>query len=477
MNYRNIIGFAVGPLSAAGLGLLTVPLIAGAFSPEDVGRLNILQVTVSFCLIFLTLGLDQAYVREFHESCDRAALLKICIIPGTLLLVVAIISSIFFRVELSRLLFGIAQPIYYWLTLVCVAAVFFSRFLSLVLRMQERGLEFSMSQAIPKALLLALVSGIIWSGISRDFLILQLTFMTSVLAVLIVILCYTGEQWYPAISAGISYGQLRALLKFGGPLVFSGLGYWGLVATSSIVLRALSTFSELGVYSIATSLAGVATVFQAIFSVVWAPIVYRWVSEQRDLARVHIVAQQALAAICGILLICGMFSWVADYLLPAKYADVKYLVPCAIIPPLLYTLSEVTCVGITISRRTMLTVWVTLAALCVNVLLNLLFARNHGAAGAVMANSVAYMVFFVARTEASAYAWRSFPRAKMYVIVGISVVLCLSTVTLAPLLPFHYALVWLGLVPLVAWSFRGELADATRLGCQAIGAMRIGRKV
>jgi len=395
MNFRKFLGFAFGPIASAAFGLITVPVVAWAFSPEDVGRLNILQVAVSFCLLLLVLGLDQAYVREFHESPDRASLLKACFTPGFVLLVVGGLVTMAFGSQLSRLLFGAGNPAYYWITLACVVVAFVSRFLSLILRMQERGLAFSMSQVIPKALMLALVGGIVWMGLSRGFLELQLAFLASTLAGVLIYLWNTRKQWRPAMAAKLDRLQVRSLLKFGTPLIFSGVAYWGLVATSSIALRSLSTFSELGIYSVAMSFAGVATIFQSIFSVVWAPIVYKWVAEGTDLSRVDAVARQALAIVCGIFVVCGLFSWLTDYVLPANYVTVKYLVLCAIVQPLLYTLSEVTCVGIGISRRTMLTVWVTLAALCTNVLLNLWLVPTHGAAGAFMANAVAYVVFLL----------------------------------------------------------------------------------
>lgn len=460
MKLSRVLGFALGPIASAAFGLVTVPLVAWAFSAEDVGRLNILQVTVSFCLLLFALGLDQAYVREFHESPDRARLLKACFTPGFALLVVGGVTTVAFGSQLSLLLFGTSNPAFFWITLVCVVAAFVSRFLSLILRMQERGLAFSMSQVIPKALLLLIVGGIVLFGLRRSFLALQLAFLASTIAVVLVYLWNTRNQWRPAIAANLDQKQIRSLLKFGTPLIFSGLAYWGLVATSSIALRSLSTFSELGVYSVAMSFAGVATIFQSIFSVVWAPIVYKWVAEGTDLSRVDSVARQALAVVCGIFVVCGLCSWLADYVLPAEYVNVKYLVLCAIVQPLLYTLSEITCVGIGISRRTMLTVWVTLAALCSNVLLNLWLVPAHGAAGAAASNAVAYVVFFVARTEASAYVWRQFPRMRLYVFVGLAVAFSLATVALAPMLPFHYALVWLVLLPIVAWCFRIELVDA-----------------
>ena len=467
MNARKIAAFAFGPVASAAFGLLTVPAIAWGFSAEDVGRVNILQVTVSLGLLMLVLGLDQAYVREFHESPDRARLLKGCFTPGFVLLVLGGMVSMAFGSQLSRLLFGADHPVFYWITLACVVATFVSRFLSLILRMQERGLAFSMSQVIPKALMLALVGGIVLLGLSRSFLELQLAFLASTIAVVLVCLWNTRRQWRPAIAAKLDWKQLRSLLKFGSPLIFSGLAYWGLIATSSFALRSLSTFSELGIYSVAMSFAGVATIFQSIFSVVWAPIVYKWVAEGTDLTRIDGVARQALAVVCGIFLVCGLFSWLTDYVLPAEYINVKYLVLCAIVQPLLYTLSEITCVGISISRRTMLTVWVTLAALCTNVLLNLWLVPAHGAAGAVIANAVAFVVFFVVRTEASARVWRQFPRVRLYIFVSLAVIFSLATVALGPTLPFHYALVWLALLPVIAWCFRAELLDMVSSGRRA----------
>jgi O-antigen/teichoic acid export membrane protein len=143
---------------------------------------------------------------------------------------------------------------------------------------------------------------------------------------------------------------------------------------------------------------------------------------------------------------------------------VKYLVLCAIVQPLLYTLSEITSVGIGITRRTVLTIWVTMAALCANVLLSLWLVPMHGAAGAVVANAVAYLVFFVARTETSANVWRQFARARLYVFTSLGVAFAVVTVSLGPTLPFHYALLWFAFTPVVCWCFRVELAELLAAG-------------
>ena len=469
MNIKKISGFALGPLVSAVLGLLSVPLMAWIFSPADIGRMNLLQVLLSFSLLLTLLGLDQAYVREFHASNDRPALLKACFAPGFLLLCVVLLATVPFGCQLSHWLYGEDNFWFYFFTLICVMANYVSRFLSLILRMQERGLAFSMSQILPKALQLMLLGVIVLAGLEKNFLTLLWVTMASMVAVLFVYALNTRDQWQIAMTAHPSVVQFRLLLRFGLPLVFSGLAYWGLTATSILVLRANSTFGEMGIYAVTSSIAGSVAIFQSIFTVVWPPTVYKWVEQGVDMTRVDGIARQALAVVCGIFVLVGVFSWLVDYMLPVHYVSVKYLVLCAIAPVLLYTLSEITCVGIGITRRTMLTIWVTLAALFTNVFLSLWLVPVYGASGAVIANALAFLVFFVARTEASARVWRQFPRQRLYIFVSVALMLAVGTVAIGPNLPFPVALVWLGLLPMVVFFFRSEGAELLVFGRNAWG--------
>lgn len=425
MDLKKILGFALGPVAGAAFGLITVPVVAWAFSAADVGRLNILLVTQSFGLLLVVLGLDQAYVREFHESKNRARLLKACFAPGFVFLLLGAALTIPFRSEVSNIIYGAPDSMFFWLTLASIVAVFLSRFLSLILRMQERGLAFSMSQVVPKALLLLLLGGVVLFDLPRSFRVLLWLSFLSTLVVAAVYAWNTRGSWLPAFSARLDKHEVKSLLEFGFPLIFSGLAFWGLAAAATIALRTWSTLDNLAIYSVANSFAGAAVVLQSIFTVVWAPTVYKWSAQGVDLQVVDRVALQILALIGVFLALCGAFSWVCDWLLPAHYAHVKYLVPCMMMQPLLYTLSEVTCVGIAIQRRTIWTVWITLAAMVTNMLLCMLLVPRHGATGAAAANALAFTVFFVARTEVSARIWRPFPRAQLYfaivVFVGLAV--------------------------------------------------------
>ncbi|MBD3768391.1 MAG: oligosaccharide flippase family protein, partial [Gammaproteobacteria bacterium] len=414
MNARKVLAFSVGPIGAAALGVITLPIVAWLFSPEDIGRLTMLNVTVSFALLLFSLGLDQAYVREFHEVQDKPGLLKAVFIPGFVILLLVLAGLAFSPWSPSLLLFGIDSL---FLTILLYAAIllsFGSRFLSLILRMQERGLAFSMSQLLPKLLFLVVVLGYVWLGAEAVFDNLIMANFLSLLAVFIVYAWNTRKDWLPAFSASIDKAKQSQMIRYAIPLIGSGVAFWGLTTMDKVFLRSLSSFEELGIYSIAVSFAGAALVFQAIFSTVWAPVVYKWAAEGVDPQKIKNVIDYVTLAVVVIWSLAGMFSWVVPYILPPEYNNVQYILLAAMAYPLLYTLSEATGVGIGIKRKTMFSLLAAIVALVFNAIGNWLLIPIYGAAGAAMASAVAFFIFFAIRTEASSKLWESFERWRMY---------------------------------------------------------------
>ena len=157
MNIKKIFHFSIGPIGAALLGILTVPILAWSFSPEDIGRFTVLQIIMSFSCILFTMGLDQSYVREYHESPDEAVLFK------TVLIAPLVIFSLFIIIFLNNIIliseksYQINSSYLSWITILGVLLTILLRYISLTIRMQERGLLYSVSQLTPKLLLLFLI--------------------------------------------------------------------------------------------------------------------------------------------------------------------------------------------------------------------------------------------------------------------------------------------------------------------------------
>lgn len=452
MDRRRILQFAIGPIGSAFFGLVSVPVVAWFFTVEDVGRIAMLQVAISFSVSLCCLGLDQAYVREYHESDDKPALLKNAIAPG-LAVLIAIIAITFMTsaTMLSRLLFNLDSVAISIVIALCVFIAFISRFLSLILRMQERGIAYSMSQILPKLVFLALIGCFVITHAKNSFENLLLAHAVSLFCVLIIFGRSTVSIWFAALKKSIDHILQLKLLRFGLPLVFAGLAFWGLNVMDRIFLRGMSTYEQLGVYSVAVSIAGVAVIFSSIFNTIWMPTVYKWIAENKNLDVVQQVSDNVLAAIYFTFVFFGLFSWVLPFLFPSSYSDVQYIVMACAAGPLLYMLSETTAVGIGATRRTGYAMMASGCAVVLNGLGNYFLIPFYGAAGAAVATAIAFLFFFIIRTELSIWLWKKRERSKLYLTTISCVMLAVYSALLSKSNP--YTSVGLSLVFLIVGFF------------------------
>lgn len=422
MKLRKIITFAIGPIGSSALGLLTLPVITWLFSPDDVGRISMLNIAISFCTLLFCLGLDQSYVREYHNEPSKGRLLKSVIFPGLIVLSVSCLFLIAFQIDLSQLLFNEKNSNISIITILILFSCFIGRFLGLILRMQERGLAYSLSQLTPKLTILIVIGACYFIFNEHTFLQLVVANFVGYFVVLLTLVWSTRVDCTKAINSSLDYKKIRPMLIFGYPLILGGVAFWGLTAIDRIFIRTFSGFDQLAIFSVAVSLAGAASILQSVFSTIWTPIVYKLENtEDEGLSVVNKVSNFVLIAVVVIFCLGGLLSWVTDYFLPSSYSSVKYLLISCLGYPLLYTLSESTVVGIGISRKTVYSMLASLIAFVVNIVGNYLLVPKFGAAGAAVSTSFSFWVFLVVRTEFSIISWKKIARLEIYIFTFLCV--------------------------------------------------------
>ena len=422
-----------------------------------------LQVTIGFSTLLFSLGLDQAYVREFHEVTDKPSLLKRALLPGLILLATTLLTLLMFGSTLASWLFEIPEWHLSLLASTALLAAFISRFLSLVLRMNEQGLAYSMSQLLPKLLLLAVIGTYVVVGAEKSLTNLVIANTSALVFVCIVFAYNTRREWLASVTASLDTQHLKHMLRFGLPLILGGIAFWGLTAIDKIFLRTLASFEELGLYSVAVSFAAAATILQSVFSTVWAPTVYKWASTGRGLDNINKVSRYILALVVLGFSIAGLMSWVVTIFLPNDYSAVQWIVVSCVGFPLLYTLSETTVMGIGITKRSSFSMAASALAFCVNLVGNWFLVPKFGASGAAVSTCISFLVFFVLRTEFSIYVWRPIPRMLLYTYTGV-IVAGASIFTLwGELLGIWMSVFWLFVLGSCFWVFRKEALEVLRL--------------
>lgn len=418
MNRKIVLGYAIGSIGSGLIGFATLPIITWFYTPQDVGRMAMLQMFTSFSILLFCLGFDQYYVREYHESQNKAQLLQKVLLPSCLFALFFLIGVFLFQPTLiSSWLYEIDSIYLSILTILCFIVALLSRFLSLILRMQDRSFAFSMSQLLPKILLLCFVAITVIMSFSQDTFNLLTANVLAIVMATIIYLWNTYKDWSVIFTTKFDFSGFSQQLQFGLPLVISGCAYWGVTSIDKIFLRYFSSYTELGLYSVAVSIASVAALLGGIFNTIWAPLVFKWVSENIvDYQKIDFISESVLAAIFFVTVLSGLFSWIIPFTLPQTYDEVQYLVTLCLLAPCFYTLSETTAVGITIMKKTRYSMYSSLLACIVCLILAFFLVKEYGAMGAAISLAIATFSFYVFRTLFSNFVWRVLPYKKSFLV-------------------------------------------------------------
>jgi len=225
VNIKKIAGFAIGPIGGAFLGFITLPLTAWFFTVEDIGRIAFLQVIIAFSTMLFGLGLDQAYVREYHERENKTNLWMQVTLPGLVLLLFFSFFLIINPYFLSDYFFDEKNVWMSILVLIAFIANYLTRFFSLILRMQEKAFLFSMSQIWPKLINIILLISFVFVYENKYFIHLLCALAISNLIACLFFAWNTKSEWLFVENLHFSFNELKSLLKFGMPLIVGGLAF------------------------------------------------------------------------------------------------------------------------------------------------------------------------------------------------------------------------------------------------------------
>lgn len=418
---KRFFGFSIGPVVGAFIGFVTVPLTTWLVAPEEFGKASMYTTVQQLSVLVLVLGLDQAYVREYNEVKDRKSLLQHSFFIPILLSVLLLILLLSFYQYVSTALFG-GTSLYSVLVLgISIISMIFFRFNSLIIRMEEKALLFSSMQIFQKLFNLIFLVLLLLAVKSYSMIITA----NAVSFLLTGIFCfyYTKNHWTLSFKIDISF--LKPLLRFGIPLIFSGIFMWVLNSMDKVALRLWTDFNELGIYANAFRLSALMLIFQQAFTTFWTPTAYRWYANDVSKDRFIKVNNALTFAMILFFFVIVKFKWILFYILEESYHPAVYIFPFLLVCPIMYTIGETTGIGIGFKRKTIFMTLSTITAAIVNLIGNFILVPKYGALGAAIATALSYIVFFWCRTLISNFLWKGVSLS-YHLITHIIIVLMLT---------------------------------------------------
>ncbi|GAA0747842.1 oligosaccharide flippase family protein [Clostridium oceanicum] len=419
---KRFIAFSMGPIFSAVLGFIIVPVTTYFVVPEELGKSSMYTMLLSISTLFIYLGLDQAFVREFNIEEDKKKLfLNSLIVPFIFSIVVGILYIIFYE-KISISLFESKQR--YIIVMLAIALPFtvIDRFNLLLLRMQEKARIYSLMNIMNKLLnMIVLIPYLLY--IDKSFKgIVTATFISLIMTVLIEFY-FTKEYWLNKFK--LDYALLNKIFRYGFPLIPASVIVWFLNSMDKIAMRQWSTFNEIGLYSAAFKIVTVLNIIQQAFCTFWSPTAFRWYEEGAENSRYEKVSKIVMCFMSFMFIGIVLFRNLIIKIMSPDYVSASVIVPFLLFLPIMYTVSEATTLGISFSRKTGYNILVSVVAAVVNYILNYSLVPKYGALGASIATGICYVVFFWMRTLISRKLWFKF-EIKFYILNTIFMVLLAS---------------------------------------------------
>ncbi|MFL0268887.1 lipopolysaccharide biosynthesis protein [Candidatus Clostridium radicumherbarum] len=402
---KRLTSFSVGPFIAAIFGFITVPVTTYLVSPADFGKSAMYTMGYSISTLFIFLGLDQAFVREFNEYKDKSELFwNSLIIPLIFSILIGGFYVVFYK-AISILMFDSVEQYIIIILAVSLPFAVLDRFNMLVLRMEEKAKIYSLFSILNKLLaLLVLIPYLIF--IDRSFKgIINATFINLII-ICIVESYFVKHVWKRKFI--INKAMLIKMFKFGLPLVPATIIGWFLSSMDRLALRQWSTFNEIGIYSAAFKIVAILTLIQQAFTTFWTPTAFRWHKEGIENSTYMKVSKLLLTIMVLVFSSIVLFKDIIIKLLSSNYISASKSIPFSLFFPIMYTISETTTLGILFSRKTSYNIIISVIAAISNYIGNYLLVPKFGAMGASISTGIAYIIFFWCRTLISRKLWFKF---------------------------------------------------------------------
>lgn len=405
MNFlKKLFGFSIGPVLGMFVSLITIPITTYFINPTEYGKSAMFTLVQSVILAIAYLGLDQSFIVYYHEVKDKKKLLLNCIFTPLIIVVMIFCVLPFFDNYISSFLFGdsfYTFPVY--LMVIGIPFIVIERFILLEIRMEEKAFQYSMYNVLLK-IIIFLITLVYVLFIRQDFLaIVYSTILGQLIGDIILIIIY--HRYLTFDISKIDLSLFKKMFKYALPLAITAIVSWGLNSVDKIFLRALSTFEEVGYYSLAMKLANFLGIIQTSFASFWTPTAFKWYNEKRKNKYFEIVSKTLACIMALIFLFILLLKNIIPILLSESYNQSVYIFPSLLLVPIMYTMSESTVYGIYFKKKSNIILGISVATILINILLNAILIPVYQAKGAAIATGISYLFFFWTRTLISRKLW------------------------------------------------------------------------
>ncbi len=380
--------YGIGLFLKKAIGFFLIPLYTHQFTNSQYGELAIIYLYSSAIALFFSLGLNDAFLKQFTEKgADEKEVFSrfffFRLLYSCLSLTFLLISSSW----IAKLLISPGDGYLIQLATLTIWVEFLVQPGLLTLRIKNRSAKFVMVNTIRFVLNLGLnilfvlyfkmgVGGVLLGNLGSGLFLFAL-------------LC---PELHRFTTLKINWSPIKNLLKYGLPLLPLSFVTWiGLDLADRWIIKWMVGLGEAGVYTLGYQFGTVMGIVVHGFRISWIPFFFNNPEKKKTFANLTVIFIRLSLILWGIL---SFFTPEIFHLMVGKeYYRAMTIVPVIAFSYILFGLEEIFTAGFFIKSRTALLFPIALFSLIINIVLNILLIPHLGIMGAAIATFFSYLLF------------------------------------------------------------------------------------
>lgn len=409
---KNIGLLAVSNFATKVLSFFLVPLYTAVLSTSDYGIYDLFYTTIGVLLPILTLNIQEGVLRyTLDKAFDKEAVVTIgfrYLLIGTLIVGVGIVINDAFSLNVLLEQYGI----YFWL-------IFMIQGLSGMVTFYTRGIGHVRDLSIT-----SVITSVVTITLNIVFLLvykwgLKGYLLANILGPLAqcVYLIFRGQMlqrthWLKAYSV-----ESRLLVLYSLPLIANSLAWWVNNSSDRYIVIFFCGMAANGIYSVASKIPSILTVFQTIFSQAWTLSAVQDFDPEDSkgfFANTYRGYNCLMTVICSLLIVLD--KPLASFLYAKDFYKAWQYVPWLTIAVLFGSMAGYIGGIFVAVRNSKIFASSTLMGAVLNTILNFIMVPVMGPLGAAVSTTISYALVWVIRLTQS----RKYIKMRVHLVRDVS---------------------------------------------------------
>lgn len=261
--------YGAGIALARGLGLLLTPVLARVFDAREFGVLDLLQTGGLLASTLLSLSMESALLRYYHDAADRAVLVSTYLIAQLVIGLAFLAALLIGGLQLIALYTGFDDPATVWMAAASVVTGLLYVHAMTVLRAERVAGHAATVMAVNAGLNVAVVAGLL-VGVGAHLVSVFAARAISDAACTIWVIA----RYRRLYALRFSTAWLWRLVRFGLPLAPDGILTFVSGQLGKLFLLGSGSVADVGLLAVATRIATGLRLILTSFRQAWLPYVF-----------------------------------------------------------------------------------------------------------------------------------------------------------------------------------------------------------